>query len=326
MTILFMDGFELTSTTNILRKWTSGSIASVQTGRFEYGQCVRMQSNALLVRSLGGNYQTLGVAFGCRFGSINTSYIAGFRDSGTNQCEARLRADGRIDLARNGTLLATSSGAVSAGVWYHFELKAYIHDTAGTLELKVNGASFVSASNVDTKNTANAYATEATIQANAITIDYDDLAVWNTAGSANNDWLGDCRIFTQLPDGAGNYSQWTPSAGSNPQNVDETPADDDTTYNSASAAGSLDSYTFPDISGSGAIKAVQATLTARKDDAGTRTLAALLRRGSDSLGGNQNLADTYAIYVQLWETDPITAAAWTLANFNNTEFGIKLVA
>lgn len=326
MTILFMDGFEAAITGNILTKWTSGTLTAVQPGRFDYGQCARLASNALLVRGLGGNYAVLGVAFAYRPATIGASFIAGFRDAGTAQCEARLRADGRIDLARNGTVLATSVGLLSAGVWHHLELKVVIHDSAGTIELKVNGASFVAASNVDTKNTANAYANEAAIQANGITADYDDLAVWNPGGSQNNDWLGDCRIFTQLPSGAGYYSQWTPLAGLNYQNVDEIAADGDATWNSAATVGSLGSYIFPPVPGGGTLKAVQAALIARKDDAGGRAMAAFLRRGSDSFGGSQNVADSYASYLQLWELDPLTAAAWTLANFNNTEFGVRLAA
>ncbi len=326
MSILFMDGFDAATPGNILTKWTSGTLTAVQPGRFDYGQCARLASNALLVRGLGGNHAILGVALAYRPAVINASFIVGFRDAGTAQCEARLRSDGRIDLARNGAVLATSAGLLSAGVWYHLELKVAIHDTAGAIELRVNGVSFAAASGVDTKNTANAYANEAAIQANGITADYDDLAVWNTGGGQNNDWLGDGRIFTRLPSGAGYYSQWMPLAGLNYQNVDDNPADGDETYNSAATVGSLDSYAFPPIPGVGTIKAVQLALIARKDDAGARAIAALLRRGSDSLGGSQGLADAYAAYLQLWEVDPITAAAWTLANFNNTEFGIRLTA
>lgn len=328
MSILFMDGFDTASPGNILTKWTSGSIGAVQTGRFDYGQAVRFMGTSL-VKTLAGNHQTLGMAFGVR---INTTFAAtmlvGLRDAGSYQCEVKIRADGKIDLTRNGTLIATSLNPLNLATWYHLEFKVYLHDTAGTAELRVNGASFVAVSGADTKNTANASANEIVItsQNGGVPIDYDDLVVWNTSGSLNNDWLGDCRIFTQFPSGPGSYSQWTPSAGSNYQNVDDNPADGDATWNSAASADYKDSYAFTDIPGVGTIRAVAAHIVARKDDAGARVVAHLLRRGSDVLGTNLNLADAYALYSYLWETDPITAAAWTLANLNNTEFGVKLVA
>lgn len=330
MTILFMDGFDTASTSNILTKWTGGAINSIQTGRFDYGQCVRMAGNQTLTKSLGGNFATIGIATAIRLNtSILPSPLIGFRDAGAAQCDIRMRSDGKIDITRNGTVLATSAGTLSLNVWYHLEFKATIADSGGSAELKVNGATFVSLSSGDTKNTSNAYANEIILSAQQgnMPVDYDDLAVWNTSGGANNDWIGDCRVFTQVPDGAGNYSQWTPSTGNNNyQNVDDNPTDGDTTYNSTSTVNNIDTFTFPNISGTGTVKAVQTSIVARKDDAGARTIAPVIRRGSDYVGNNVNVGDSYAMYTQLWETDPIAAAAWTLANVNSSEFGIKLAA
>jgi hypothetical protein len=55
--------------------------------------------------------------------------------------------------------------------------------------------------------------------------------VLDNTGTQNNDLIGDCRIETLYPNGAGNYAQLSANgAGTNYGCVNEHPADDDTTY------------------------------------------------------------------------------------------------
>jgi hypothetical protein len=97
----------------------------------------------------------------------------------------------------------------------YFEIKATIHDTTGSIELRINGVPALNLVNQDTRNAG-------TGVVNAIRIGgtnsfgpiwaMDDLYICNTSGSTNNDFLGDIRVDTLYPNADGTYSQWTPSA------------------------------------------------------------------------------------------------------------------
>lgn len=321
----FIDGFEWATTGNILTKWTTGSINSVQTGRFAYGQCARMVG-AALYRSLSTNFITAGAAVALRINTLNAAPLLGFRLSGSVQCDLRMLADGRVTITRSGTVVATSTAALSTAIWYHLEFALSVHDSVGTAEVKINETTFVSFTGDTQATTAenSGYVNEFfLLGAGSLNVDFDDLCVYSGAG-----WMGDCRVYSLLPSGAGNYSQWTPSTGSNYACVDETAPNSDTDYVSETNAGDIDTYAFGDISGSsGTVRALVVNLFARKDDAGARTICPVYRRSStDTLGDNISLANSYLWYAKIWETDPLTAAAWTLANINGSEFGVKLVA
>jgi hypothetical protein len=77
----------------------------------------------------------------------------------------------------------------------------------------------------------------------------------------------------------------------------------------------------------GTVKAVQATALARKDDAGSRSIALVARPGStDRVGSTQAVSDGYAGYAQVWDTNPDTSAGWTVADLNSSQFGQRLIA
>jgi hypothetical protein len=108
--------------------------------------------------------------------------------------------------------------------------------------------------------------------------------------------------------------------------VNEHPPTDDTTYVSDSTPGDIDSYTVTDIDGGATVYAVQTNMWARKDDAATRQIAPVIRQAStDYVGTTVTLGTTYQYYSQLYDKDP-TAAAWTAANVNSDEFGVKEIA
>ncbi len=80
------------------------------------------------------------------------------------------------------------------------------------------------------------------------TVDFDDLYVIDDQGSHNTSFLGDCRIETLFPNGAGASSQWTPNSGTNYSRVNEVFTDQDTSYVSTAGVGNRDSYAMGDLS------------------------------------------------------------------------------
>jgi hypothetical protein len=158
--------------------------------------------------------------------------------------------------------------------------------------------------------------------------DIDDFWVCDDTGGVNDTFLGDCRVQCLFPDGAGASSGWTPLSGTNFSNVDDSVPDNDTTYVSTGAAGTIDTYSMQNLAATtGSVKAVQTVIDARKDDSGTRTIAPVFHIGaSDYVGSNQNIMTTYAMFLQVYQVSPATAIAWTVAEVNALNAGQKLVA
>ena len=83
---------------------------------------------------------------------------------------------------------------------------------------------------------------------------------------------------------------------------------------------SLPSMTSPTI------KAVQHSISVKKDDSGTRQIKSLCKSGATTTtGATQTLSSSYAYFKEIYETDPNTAAAWTETNLNSAEFGVENV-
>jgi hypothetical protein len=159
---------------------------------------------------------------------------------------------------------------------------------------------------------------------------HDDLAMNDTTGGADNSWCGDGRIIAIKPNAAGNYTQWTPSAGSNWQNVDEVPSNSDTDYNSESLASDKDSYNLEACGlTSVTIKRVWIEMRAKNTVADGSQARMFLRAGgtdyNDSVGARA-LTASYVRYVSgEWTTDPSDAAAWTTTDLDALEVGVEVI-
>ncbi len=232
--------------------------------------------------------------------------------------------DGGVELGR------TAAGVITANVWVYLEVGVRIHDTLGWVEVWADGTKVLDLTNQDTRNGgATGLIDRVGWNSHRDTINYfRDVYILNEQGSAPlNDRLGPVHVKAYQPDGAGNYADFTPSAGSNQDNVDEDPPDDDTTYNDSQATAERDSFTFADAGAEmDSIVGVQAYCYGRFEgtalDAGT-----FLRRSStDDDGGVVTPSSAYkTLGLTIWEVDPIAAGAWTRTNFNATEFGYRSV-
>lgn len=331
MALLFIDGFDHYVTAEIARKWSTsaGNAAISATGRRATSKSLSISSaNDRVTLQLPAAEGTLCVGFAY----YSTSAPSGhegveFAISGAAQCTVFFNANGSISVARgayNGTVLGTSAiGLIKANTWQYVEFKAVIHDSTGTYEVKVNGVSVLSGTGADTKGQTTADADQLTIQGSGVAILIDDLYLDDA------DFLGDCRVDTLMPNGAGASSQWTPSAGSNFQNVDDAgDMDDDTTYNSDDTAGQIDTYTLPDIEATGGtIHAVAVNSAVRKDDAGARSTKNIVRQATTNYeGAAYSVTDSYLVKQDIWATQPDASGAWDETDLNAAEFGIKLEA
>lgn len=235
-----------------------------------------------------------------------------------NQLSVRRGSDG-------GTILGTSGAGLTLNKWHVIELWLKIADSGGEAELKINGVLEVDF-NGDTKQTAIADMQHIKWQSGTTGSRFypcyvDDIAINDTTGAQQNSWIGRGTILGFVPDGAGNYAQFTPSAGSNYQNVEEVPPDDDTTHNEDNVVDQKDSFTMGDIGAIGSISAVCWWARAKMVD-GTGNLARLLRiASSDYQGSDLGLLTSYAYVFDILELNPDDSQPWEQADVNGLEAG-----
>lgn len=338
----FCDSFDHYATADITEKWTTKTSSPTITasgGRRSTKslQCPSASSGVTKTLDAQATW-IIGVAVKPNtFPSTGAFALLGVLDAAAAQCDVRLKADGTLQITRNGTVLGTTAFALSLGVFCYVEFKVLISDTVGTAEVKVDGSSKLALTSQDTKSTANATANQIYLGdplgvSNSCSVDFDDLYVCDAAGSTNNTYLGDSRVDACLPSGNGNSSGLTGSDGNSTDNyllVDDPSApDDDTTYVEHATVSTKDTYAITDITHTpSSIFGVQICANAKKDDAGTRSIATVTRSGgTDTDGATQALSTAYLFYREIVEQDPNTSAAWLKAALNSAEFGIKVAA
>jgi hypothetical protein len=268
--------------------------------------------------------------------SAGTSSLVIFSDGSDDQVCLKVTAAGKFQFYRNQTQIGSDSTlSLPANQWSYVEVKVLIHDSTGTAEVRVNGTAYLALTGQDTKNSANA--TFNKIRVGCICHHYDnqpfilqidDFYYCDTTGSTNNNFLGDIRVQALTPTGAGAYTEWTPSAGSNYQCVDENPPNGDTDYVSSATVGQRDTYALSNLTATtGSVKGVQVVSRVRKDDGGTRTIHNVVY-ASATLGesSDQSVSTSYTTVTTIHENNPSTSTAWTISGVNGMEAGVKVIA
>lgn len=345
MAILFCDSFDHYPNSQALRKWTSSRNTPptnfiTASGRFGQGWSGGERHSE---KVLSASYSTLIVGFAITRSSSLNDAIVGFQDAGSYQTELRYNsATNLFTVTRNGTAIGSTIPYVwNLNQWIYVEFKVTFNDTTGAFELRVDGTSLSSQSSLDTKNTANATANGIRIGSGAdaaLSIAIDDLVVLDTtdsgvSGNPCNDFLGDIRVECLFPNGNGNSSVLVGSDGNSTDNyllVDDgaAGADDDSTYVESGTVGDKDTYTYTDLTPtSGTVYAIQTLPTARKTDAGTRTMVTVMRTSATEQDSSAfTLGTTFAsIQSDIRHSKP-GGAQPSISDINASEFGIKVAS
>ena len=163
-----------------------------------------------LSKTLAGNYTELlgGVRFSSPLSTINGVQ---FMDISTAQASISVNVNGTFSVRNgnftSGTILGTSTVAITANTVHTLTWDIILHNTAGAYQLWLDGISILSGSAVDMTATVNNYANQAQLvgqSGNGWTI--DDFFIQDTSGPPplNAPLLDSPRIETQFPvsDGA----------------------------------------------------------------------------------------------------------------------------
>jgi hypothetical protein len=236
-------------------------------------------------------------------------------------------------LVVGGVTVATSTEVASISTWYCMEVYYKIDAVAGVFTLRIDGNQVCTfsgdtlvASDTDFDNVWWRNGTTGTLGFDYI----DDIAFNDTAGGADDSWVGPGRIVKITPNGNGTANEWTGSDGNAVDNyllVDEYPLDSDTTYvyEDAAETGDLDQYAMSDdYDGTDrTITRIYAECRGRKTSAD----AAALKIGFDT-GASVNTDDVGILYetysIRLvgaeYALNPDDAAAWEEADIDALEF------
>jgi hypothetical protein len=334
MALIFTDGFDAYKTTGaaistVVRKWSFVNTLIVDAAGRNQGRCIQNNTGNLTTNIFTSQATWIfGFAFKRLFSQNNYSLVQVY-DTGTVQVKLNFNTSNNFEVTLGtGGVIASGTFIPIIGVWYFIEFKCTINNSTGAVSVKVNGTTDISASSVDTQVSGNASANKFELANTGSSNFYDDIYICDSTGSFNNDFLGDVCVETIFPDGAGNSTTWTPLSGSNFSNVDEIAVDDDTSYVSTATATNVDTYTYGNLSfANTVVKGLSVNVVNRKDDAGARTLAPVVRSGgTDYVGTTQSSFDSYTDAWQAYDTNPDTSTAWTPSEVNGAEFGAKLIS
>jgi len=328
--LLFMDGFDHYASGDGTEKWDAFGAISTSSPAPRTG-AGRAGGVMYKVVPAGDSTCIYGIAVHAVGSfSINTTYGA----SNGNQACVNITADGRIQYRQEysgGTLLGeTAVGTFRFNLWNYLEVKMLLSQTVGTCTIKLNGATVLTLTGLDNCYQANTN-WNGWYTGGGGSLSIDDFYICDGTGSVNNDFLGECRVVTLLPQtdavAAGSNANFTPSTGTDHGAlVDEAAPNDDTDYLSSSTVNHVDSWNYPALGYTGTIKGVQMSLSAKKTDSGTRAIAAVARPASTNRvhATNHYLSTAYMYWMSLWENNPEDSAAWEVADIDGAEFGVKV--
>ena len=348
MALLFMDSMDLYGAVgDVLTRWDiyNGGFQATF-GRYG-GKSLYMSSGAAIGKLIPATGDSIGnklfMSAAVAMGTVAVGMIAQFADSLSNissnainlHLSVQCAADGKVALTRGTTVIATSASVVFApNIFYRIEIgNIYIHDTAGTAQVRVDGVLVIDFTG-DTRNSTTSSSIVAVGWGGGGPIQpfrVDDVMIWSSAGATPNGVIGDFRIDLATPNSNGSTINGTPvGVASAYLAVDEvgTP-NNETDYVLDATAGNINLFGLSDLVGTPTtIFAVGVTVAGRSDNVGTRSVQAGVKSGATTGWSGEDVVlpaqGAYAQRTQFFPLDPATGVAWTPAAINAMEAGYKV--
>ena len=238
MSLQWMEGFETLGTTTgaagsadvaagMLRKY--GDLKGVSSTAYQLTvpELATGRNGGYSLRARSNSWQNFSHSLGSGNTPTNDTWIIGmavkfpsFPDDerilivGRNwgNFNLRLSTTGQIAAgAGYSTILGqTTDPALSTDNWHYIEVKVVVHDTAGSYEIRVDGVTVLSDTNVDTRGgDEDTEIVQFTPQ--VVDQELDDIYICDIDGTTNNDFLGRVVIEGIFPSADGDASDWTES-------------------------------------------------------------------------------------------------------------------
>lgn len=343
MAYIFADGFDnYTTPTQVWDSLIGTATISAANARFSSGsttaQGIAISQNSGITKNFV-NTTTIIVGFAYWVTTLGTNFVfTQFFDNGTVQCGLGVTNAGALQLFRgsgSGSPIgaASANGLIQNNSWTYVEIQITFSATVGTIQVWLNGGSSPVLNNTGLNNitTANAFCNQFRIgelSNQGILPKFDDAYIFDTTGTTQNAHLGDTKIITKMPSGAGASTQWTLNgAATNWQCVNEIPPNDDTSYVSDQTAGHIDLYATQSASLSGTVGFFVTRHRWRKDDANVHTIQPIIQSNvTQATGTTATLGSSYQYFDNIFVNDPNTAAPWLAAAADAAQIGTKDVS
>ena len=259
------------------------------------------------------------------YGDLNTvPHLTLSMDSNNRLCVWRGQAGG------GGTLIATSPIPFPVlAQWRSINLYFKIDDTVGRAVVTVDGIGHIDFTG-DTRNSGVSQLIDAVriTVPNGTNNGVADLVINDNTGTSNNSYPGDIAVIRRLPNANGTYDGFLGSDGNNVDNyqlVDEAPPNN-SDYTFATSVGQKDSYNVEDLpAATVAVLGVRAVAKTAKSGAGSAGMSVFVREnGTDTFSPSVPLSTSFS-----WQGDiirekaPSTDAAWTVADVDGMEIGVR---
>jgi len=341
MSRLFTSGAEAASLGVFTAAGAGASISAVQkrTGAYSFYQSA--QYGAFGSAALGGDKTVLYFRVGLYLISlastwIRTPLIQLYDSAGWHQCMLAFNPADRLLHVLKGYWgsyvdLGVAVHPVPLNQWCCIEWYIKIGESPdGESTVKLDGATEITISGVDTRQTAVAGARTLMYGAGDLAssrdgmVGYlDDLAINDSAGAVNNSWIGRGGIYGVVPEGVGAYTDLHAQGHANPWDcISEVPPDDaDYVYDDT--VDQKSTYALTALTPTtGTIACINVIMRAKLDAVGTGNIARLIRsNGTDSQGADVGLDTSPKTIQENIETDPSGGGAWTISRINALEAG-----
>ena len=277
----------------------------------------------------------------------NIVILAQFRDANNApQITVYLQTTGAIAVYRassagdpRDTLLGTSTVLATANAWSHLEIRVVMSDTVGAVAIRLNETTILDLTAIDTVATSLVecsqvvvgYHTPASDAADLPTVRWDDMILWDTSSSYNNDFLGDHHIFTVFPNQDTAEADWIESAGSVGYTLIDDATPDDATYIEAANANDVSVFDLGDLSAEVSSIAAVITLPRMLKTAGgtSKVQVSMLAAGSPTAaadGADRAITEAATYWPDVFQEDPGTAAPWSRESFNAAQIRVTRTA
>lgn len=354
MALLWMDGFDRMAAGDSLTRrfnqtggltFNSGASHTADTGFIVVdgdGQTTcRITPNGMSVASGSVAYFASWVRLPT-LPSSGTKYMLGFYGTGTTYISLTMDGSTKRLSARNWGDNATLATEVAnpgyfngkSNAWVHLVVAVAVSDTVGVFKVWLDGVLTINFSG-DTNGATVGSITRVNpwwTSGSALTLQFSDIVIWDDSGTDFAPTsLDPHNIRTVSPDGAGASTQFTPSAGSNFQCVDDTGAEDGDSTRVVSATNThLDLYTYAAIPSEFLeVKAVGVLTWACPTSAdGTMQIQNAIRPVSTNYFSSSFTIPTAQYFPQdtYYGKNPETTAQWHPSEVDASQAGFKRIA
>lgn len=333
-------GFSNSSLLAIMDNISGSNDQNVSATLGRFGGGAMMVNRAMIVDKhidpLGtGSYTTIIVGFSFKQELLGDWKILAFMDSlGNEHGAVRITGPGKfIIVDSNDAATAASAGGFSVSTWHFMEVKIVLGPT-GSMEIRLDQAQdesgvVIEVTSGDFKATgpdifAIRWFKTGTLNNGSF---YDDIHILDTAGSRNNDFIGDGRIHTLRPnvDQGPNDMALVGGSGDHYTLVDEA-QHDDTDYLESPSIGNKENFGFENLpSGGAAIDFVTMVSRVTKNDGGGIEFKQhVLQGASENQSDAVSPLTSKKYYYHHVENDPSTSAQWLRSAVSSTEGGVEV--